>query len=169
MICRTQTCEFPRFARDRFQAVRLSPPMIPENARMAIGVCFGGGNFAGEKIAEAEVARFGVASGEFRDRIEGGKFGDPAHRPGVVLITERGEEFFPEGLVPTALAGARFDLGSFAAKANKGSLVEEFLDHRRRKLLQRAGALALERGWNRNGFTDEPLLEFSQRGIEKVF
>jgi len=110
---------FPRSARRFLEPGLTRPPAAtndPKLPRMFIRFGPGDGDFSREQVGEAKEAGFGFGWECLPLPSKRRELGDTAHGPAIVLVTQSGQQFLPKGLLPSALAGAGFDLSSLAAE-----------------------------------------------------
>ena len=97
------------------------------------------------------------------------QFGQPLHRPDVVLVTQGAKEPFPQGLLPARLSGPRLELGGLARQPHAGRLVEKLHPLVRIEFPQRGATLPaklLRQPLRR--LRAQPQAQFPQRRIQDL-
>src|SRR5215831_6634747 len=90
------------------ELVTLPPPQVPNAAHVLVGSVARSVQFAWEQPTQAQQAGlkcFGLAQTSQPSRTQ---FAQTLHRPDIVLIAQRAEESFPQGLFPTDLSSPGF-------------------------------------------------------------
>ncbi len=102
-------------------------------------------------------------------RVVGGgnEFCNAAERPGVVPVSEAGQQSFPQGLLPSGMTGADGEFTGLAGESMACCLAEDGFESARMELTER-GAAASEKGrWDDPGrFAQEPGNEIGKGGVE---
>jgi hypothetical protein len=86
----------------------------------------------------------------------GEEFSEPAHGPDVVLVAERGEETFLEGLIPADLTGAGGEFLAFPFESDLGGLGEQLAEGGIRPIVE-CGLATAPQGFWQDGVDTEPM------------
>jgi hypothetical protein len=172
MIRWPEPAESPELFRqcESVEILFLAPPHIPGAAQVTIHRGSRTGKFGGEQPTDAEQPRmemerivrdFGI------DQLRE-EFGQAAHGPNVIFITQGGEQAFLEGLIPAHFPGAGGEFLAFALESDLGGLGEHFAEAGIRPVTERRLAAAPKR-IRKQGIDTEPMAQFIDGRVELAF
>ena len=136
MICRSQSVKLPDRARQGAvrKFISLTPPAIPDAAQIGVRTFLRPGQFRRQQAADAKQPRLKCKRRFCARRPVRARFRQILHRPGVVFVTERAEQPFPQSLLPAGVPRSRGKLRGLGLQTDARGLAQKFGELRIRRV-----------------------------------